>query len=150
MNLFKKKWKLFGSVQDHTQKAVQMNVLACNLRDEMLSHIEKNTSANLTENVSLLKTFWMAQNVNNKRNIYLDGSEVCLKSVTFVHYTYVKSERALMVGDIKAKCIASVILKLSARDWRNIDDQTILFRSVCFYRRHFLCFVILNLSYDKC
>jgi len=38
--------------------------------------------------------------VNNKGDFYPNGSEVCLKAETFVHYTYVKSGTKLMVVPI--------------------------------------------------
>ena len=68
--------------------------------------------------------------VNNTGDIYHDGSEVSKKAeITFVHYTYVKSGKKLMVVDIQGKGYNLCDPEIASAELRDADDNTILFCS---------------------
>ena len=108
--------QLFNSVEDHTRKAVQMNSLARNFAKNLelekpqefgdtfsytKAYFGKLNGECVTVENFLDGTTRFSKYVNNTGNIYRDGSEVSLKAETFVHYTYVKSGKKLMVVDIQ-------------------------------------------------
>ena len=79
------------------------------------------------ESVSLWKTFWMAPPDSPSMltiqpgDIYRDGSEVSLKAETFVHYTYVKSGKKLMVVDIQEKGYGICDPEITSADLRDAE-----------------------------
>ena len=65
--------------------------------------------------------------VNDTGDIYRDGSEVSLKAETFVHYTYVKSRKKLMVVKIQGKGYCLCDPEITSAELRDASDNTILF-----------------------
>ena len=136
--------QLFNSVEDHTRKAVQMNSLARNFA----KNLELEKPQEFGDSFSYTKVYFGKLNgecvtvenfldstarfskyVNNTGDIYRDGSEVSLKAETFVHYTYVKSGKKLMVVDIQGKGYSLCDPEIASADLRDVDDNTILFCS---------------------
>ena len=135
---------LFGSIEGHTRKAVQMNSMARNFA----KNLELEKPKEFGDTFSSTKVYFGKLNgecvtvekfldgtspfskyVNNTGDIYPDGSEVCLKAETFVHYTYVKSGTKLMVVDIQGKGYHLCDPEIASADLRDANDQTILFCS---------------------
>lgn len=110
---------LFGSIEAHTRKSVQLNALARNFAENMAREVPEVAfgrtfqynkvyfSCMGSEYVTIEKfiegtfTKW----INNTGEILCAGkeetTEVSLKAETFVHYTYIKSKKQLMVSDIQ-------------------------------------------------
>jgi len=136
--------QLFNSVEDHTRKAVQINSLARNFAKTL--ELEKpqkfgdtfsytkvsfgtlNGECVTVENF-LDGTTQFSKYVNNTGDIYCDGSEVSLKAETFVHYTYVKSGKKLMVVDIQGKGYRLCDPEIASAELRDAHNNTILFCS---------------------
>jgi hypothetical protein len=111
--------ELFGSLEAHTRKAVQLNALARNFAQNMASevpclefgstfHYNKVYYSVLNEEYVTLETFLegtFEKFINNDGEICLQAgeeeSEIVLKAEAFVHYTYVRSKKQLMVTDIQ-------------------------------------------------
>ena len=136
--------QLFNSVEDHTRKAVQMNSLARNFA----KNLELEKPQEFGDTFSYTKVYFgkldgecvtvenfldgttrFSKYVNNTGDIYGDGSEVSLKAETFVHYTYVKSGKKIMVVDIQGKGYGLCDPEIASADLRDADDNTILFCS---------------------
>lgn len=64
--------------------------------------------------------------MNNTGDIYHDGSEVSLKAETFVHYTYVKSGKKVMVVNIQGNGYSLCDPEIVSADLRDPNDNTIL------------------------
>jgi hypothetical protein len=111
--------ELFGSLEAHTRKAVQLNALARNFAQNMASEVpclefgstfryNKVYYSVLNEEYVTLETFLegtFEKFINNDGEICLqageEASEIVLKAEAFVHYTYVRSKKQLMVTDIQ-------------------------------------------------
>lgn len=133
--------RLFHSIEDHTRKMVQMNSLARNFAMKLALdapadfgqtfsytkvYLEKLNGECVTLESYLNGTF--QKYINNTGDIFGVGSELSMKAETFVHYSYVKSAKQLMIVDIQgvnyALCDPEIASStLMAR------DETILFCS---------------------
>lgn len=105
---------LFGSLQIHTRKSVQMNSLARNFAKAM----EMERPREFGESFTYTKVYIgkledefvtvedylsgkFCKYINNNGDFSSNGDEVSLKAEAFVHYSYVKSGAQLMVLDIQ-------------------------------------------------
>lgn len=133
--------KLLHSIEDHTRKMVQMNSLARNFAMKLAL----DAPAEFGQTFSYTKVYLGKLNgecvtlesylnctfqkyINNTGDIFGIGSEQSIKAETFVHYSYVKSAKQLMIVDIQgvnyALCDPEIASStLMAR------DETILFCS---------------------
>ena len=133
--------RLFHSIEDHTRKMVQMNSLARNFAMKLAL----DAPAEFGQTFSYTKVYLGKLNgecvtlesylngtfqkyINNTGDIFGVGSELSMKAETFVHYSYVKSAKQLMIVDIQgvnyALCDPEIASStLMAR------DETILFCS---------------------
>lgn len=108
--------ELFGTTEAHTRKAVQMNALARNfaqnleLQRPILEYgqtfrYEKVYFSSFNGEFVTLEGFLegtFEKYVNNTGEICGDAtSEISLKAESFVHFTYVNSDRQLLVSDIQ-------------------------------------------------
>ena len=129
------------SIEDHTRKMVQMNSLAQNFTMKLAL----DAPAEFGQTFSYTKVYLGKLNgecvtlesylngtfqkyINNTGDIFGIGSEQSIKAETFVHYSYVKSVKQLMIVDIQgvnyALCDPEIASStLMAR------DETILFCS---------------------
>ena len=136
--------ELFNSVEGHTRKALQTNLVAHNF----VKNLELEKPQEFVDTLSYTKVYLGKLNgeyvtvenfldgstpfskyVNNTGDIYSDGSEFSLKAETFVHYTYVKSGKKLMVVDIQGKRYCLCDPEIASADLRDANDNTILFCS---------------------
>ena len=105
---------LFGSVESHTRKVVQMHALARyfakRLREELPMDYGKAFMytklyfGRLNDDFVTLESFiegTFTKYINNTGDIILKDSEVAKKAEAFVHYTYILSGKELMVLDIQ-------------------------------------------------
>ena len=109
---------LFESIESHTRKSVQLNALAKNFAENMQLNAPFEEFGNsfaynkvyfacsghkfVTVEKFIDGTFtkW----INNTGDTCVDrkkSTEISLKAETFVHYTYIKSKKQLMVTDIQ-------------------------------------------------
>jgi hypothetical protein len=111
--------QLFGSLEAHTRKAVQLNALARNFALNMASEVpclefgstfrySKVYYSVLNEEYVTLEKYLegpFQKIINNDGEICLQAedepSEIVLKAEAFVHYSYVQSKKQLMVTDIQ-------------------------------------------------
>ena len=133
--------RLFGTIEAHTRKMVQMNALARNLALKMSLDAPEEFGETFAYNklyfgkvdkaVVTLERFLegkFVKHINNTGEIYCEtGDEIGMKCEAFVHYTYAFTNKQLMVVDIQGVgfqlCdpeIASCILK-------DETDDSILF-----------------------
>eukprot|EP00794_Sanderia_malayensis_P013471 gene13471-14862_t len=106
----------FGSVENHTRKSVQMHSLAryfaitmeklCLNNDNYGEHLKyskvyygKLKGESVTVELYIPGTF--IKYINNNGEILVQDGEIAAKVEAFAHFTYVKSERALVVLDIQ-------------------------------------------------
>ena len=106
--------RLFHSIEDHTRKMVQMNSLARNFAMKMAL----DAPAEFGQTFSYTKVYLgkldgecvtlesymngtFQKYINNTCDICAVGSELTMKAETFVHYSYVKSAKQLMIVDIQ-------------------------------------------------
>ena len=110
---------LFGSLEAHTRKAVQLNALARNFAQNMALEVpslefgptfryNKVYYSILADEYVTLETFLegtFEKFINNDGEICLQhgeqAPEIVSKAEAFVHYTYVRSKKQLMVTDIQ-------------------------------------------------
>ena len=107
---------LFGSLDNHTRKCVQMHSLAryyaMQLEKEALSHADYGRTLQYSKvyvgktegDLVTLESYMegeFVKYINNDGHICKKGSEVADKAEAFSHFTYVKSEKQLMVLDIQ-------------------------------------------------
>lgn len=133
---------LFGSLDNHTRKSVQMNSLAryyaMLLEKESSIHAEygetfKYSKVYLGRNDHQLVTLELylegefIKYINNDGNIVVSGSEVADKAEAFTHFTYVKSEKAIMVLDIQGTGYGLCDPEVASTKLLDDDSQTILF-----------------------
>ena len=108
--------ELFGTTEAHTRKAVQMNALARNFKQNLelqrpileygqTFRYEKVYFSSFNGEFVTLEGFLegtFEKYVNNTGEICGDAtSEISLKAESFVHFTYVNSDRQLLVSDIQ-------------------------------------------------
>ena len=108
--------ELFGSLDNHTRKSVQMHSLAryyaMHLEKETLSLLDYGKTFEYSEvylgknedDLVTLEPYMEGEfmkYINNDGHICEKDSEVADKAETFSHFTYVKSEKELMVLDIQ-------------------------------------------------
>ena len=134
--------ELFGSVDDHTRKSVQMHSLARYYL--MLLEKQSSTLAGYGDTFRYSKVY-LARNggelvtlelylegefikyINNDGNIVVRGSEVASKAEVFAHFTYVKSQKAIMVLDIQGTGYSLCDPEIASTKLLDQDSHTILF-----------------------
>ena len=133
---------LFGSVDNHTRKCVQMHSLAryyaMQLEKEALSHADYGRTLQYSK-VYVGKTegdlvTWesymegeFVKYINNDGHICKKGSEVADKAEAFSHFTYVKSEKQLMVLDIQGTGYSLYDPEIASTKILDDDQKAVLF-----------------------
>ena len=107
---------MFESLDIHTRKSVQMHSLpkyyASLMKKESSAHEEfgerfRYSKVYLARSKGQLVTLEpylegkFVEYINNDGEIIVSGNEVASKAEAFVHFTYVKSQKAVMVLDIQ-------------------------------------------------
>ena len=135
---------LFGSIEAHTRKSVQLNALARNFAENMAidapsvefgSTFRYNNvyfSCMHGEYITIEKFIQGTFNkwVNNTGEICVGtevSTEVSLKAETFVHYTYIKSKKQLMVTDIQGIEYTLCDPEIASVTQQDPSDQSIYF-----------------------
>ena len=133
---------LFGSLDNHTRKCVQMHSLAqyyaMQLEKEALSHADYGrtlqyskvyvgkTEGDLVTLESYIEGEFVKY-INNDGHICKKGSEVADKAKAFSHFTYVKSEKQLMVLDIQGTGYSLYDPEIASTKLLDDDQKTVLF-----------------------
>ena len=103
--------ELFGSMEIHTRKAVQMHCLARNFVNSLENEcpleyrdtfkFNKVYYGKMGSECITIERFLDGEFVKYINNIRDDGSEIVSKAETFVHYSSHKSSKRLMILDIQ-------------------------------------------------
>lgn len=109
--------EVFGSVDNHTRKSVQMHTLAKYYASAMEKEV--STCKEFGETFKYTKVYLgrscdgqlvtvepymegeFVKYINNDGEIIVKGSEISAKAEAFAHFTYVKSQNTIMVLDIQ-------------------------------------------------
>ena len=133
---------LFGSLDNHTRKCVQMHSLAryyaMHLEKEALSHASYGKTLQYSKvyigktegDLVTLESYMegkFVKYINNDGHICEKGSEVADKAEAFSHYTYVKSEKQLMVLDIQGTGYSLYDPEVASTKLLDDDQKTVLF-----------------------
>ncbi|XP_028419153.1 alpha-protein kinase 1-like [Dendronephthya gigantea] len=137
---------LFGSVELHTRKSVQLNALARNFAQSMASEVQ---ASEFGETFVYGKVYYSSLNgepvtlethlagvfekfVNNTGELcveYADANELSLKAETFVHYTFQKSNQQLIVTDIQGVNFSLCDPEIATAELEDPEDKAIRFCS---------------------
>ena len=128
---------LFSSLESHTRKVVQMHSLACYFVRKMKADAPPDFGIHflytelyygkLCDEYVTLETFipgMFKKYVNNTGDIVTtDGTETALKAETFVHYTYVTSNKQLMVLDLQGCDFSLCDPEIASTELYDTDQQ---------------------------
>ena len=135
---------LFGSIEEHTRKSVQLNALARNFAESMAQeapttefgstfHYNKVYFSCMSGEYVTIEKFiegTFIKWINNTGDVCVekkDTTEVSLKAEAFVHYTYIKSKKQLMVTDIQGIGYTLCDPEIATVQQCDPDDQSIYF-----------------------
>lgn len=133
---------LFGSIEAHTRKSVQLNALARNMAQNLTMEapvFEFGESfsyhrvyfSSLNDEFVTLEGFLegtFTKYINNTGSICTQtNKELTLKAETFVHFTYVRSKKQLMVTDIQGVGYCLCDPEIASTQQIDVEDQSILF-----------------------
>ena len=101
--------EVLGSVDNHTRKSVQMHtflnvVSTCKEFAETFKYTQVFLGRSCDGQLVTVEPYMegeFVKYINNDGEIIVKGSEISAKAEAFVHFTYVKSENAIMVLDIQ-------------------------------------------------
>lgn len=135
---------LFGSIEAHTRKSVQLNALARNFAQNMAMEVPL---LEFGQTFSYNKVYFSSLNnehvtleshldgtfkkyINNTGEMCVapdDVSEISHKAETYVHYTYVKSQQQLMVTDIQGVDYTLCDPEVASSELKDPDDNSFRF-----------------------
>jgi hypothetical protein len=134
--------EMFGSLDVHTRKSVQMHSLAkyyaSIMEKESSIHKEfgetfKYSKVYLARSQGQLVTLEpymegeFIKYINNDGEIVVTGNEVASKAEAFAHFTYVKSEKALMVLDIQGTGYSLYDPEVASTKLKDEETESLLF-----------------------
>ncbi|XP_022795749.1 alpha-protein kinase vwkA-like [Stylophora pistillata] len=134
--------QLFGSIESHTRKSVQLNALARNFSQTLANEV---SVFEFGQTFSYNKVYF--RSINNEhvtleshlegtfqKSINNDGvicvitqDELSQKAEAYVHYTYVKSKQQLMVADIQGVGYSLCDPEIASAELQDPDDNSIIF-----------------------
>jgi hypothetical protein len=133
--------ELFGSMEIHTRKTVQMHCLARNFAKSLENECppeygdtfkyNKVYYGKMGSEYITLERFIdgeFVKYINNTGDVTLpDGSEIVSKAETFVHYTYHKSSKQLMILDIQGVGYNLCDPEIASSNLTDGENEVILF-----------------------
>ena len=134
--------EMFGSLDIHTRKSVQMHSLAkyyaSLMKKESSAHEEfgesfRYSKVYLARSEGQLVTLEpylqgkFVKYINNDGEIIVSGNEVASKAEAFVHFTYVKSQKAVMVLDIQGTGYSLYDPEVASTQLQDEETKSLLF-----------------------